>query len=86
MSEKINEENELSEAVNKYLYNYSEYTQYLFNTLSPSQNSLFFEKDHSEKIRYAKRSIRYYRLEEDKCKCIIFLDLLNGKQTASPIT
>lgn len=50
MSEKINEENELSEAVNPYLYNYSEYTQYLFNILfHQAKIACFFEKDHSEK-------------------------------------
>ncbi len=50
VSEKINEENELSEAVNPYLYNYSEYTQNLPNILiHQAKIACFFEKDHSEK-------------------------------------
>ena len=49
MSEKINDEIELSQAVNPYLYNYSKYTQNLPNILiHQAKMACFFEKERNE--------------------------------------
>ena len=49
MSEKLNEQMELSNSVYPYLYNYTEYTQNLFDILSyQAKMACFFEKKHNE--------------------------------------
>jgi len=49
MSKKIKEQMELSEAVNLYLYNFSEYTQHLSNILFyQTKMACFFDEEHNE--------------------------------------
>ncbi len=49
MSEKINEELEISTSVNPYLYNHSKYTEYLSKILFyQAKIACFFEKERNE--------------------------------------